>query len=214
MYYPKSQIKTNLYSNGGEFIIELTKTPYIGYYFETSKGEYFSGRTPDDRPNQQLIKISNLSEQSNTLPKQSLVSVLSLDNPSALDNVNYINVIQYNNALGKSLYDQPKVIIPYYNPQLPLPNDYQIGEFRRYFCKKSNEVRYLEIDQTQFDLLTAKDDQILWQLYDPFYLPWTITGDKESTFKTNRNLVTLTSVRQKLPKLGDYLKHDYLKYYR
>jgi hypothetical protein len=52
MYYPKSQIKTNLYTNGDEYVIELTKSPYSGYYYLTSTGIAYTGKTPDDRPNQ------------------------------------------------------------------------------------------------------------------------------------------------------------------
>ena len=38
-YYPKSQVKTNLYTNGGELIVYSTKEEYKGYYFETSTGK-------------------------------------------------------------------------------------------------------------------------------------------------------------------------------
>ena len=40
MYYPKSQVKANLYTNGGEYVASDTNTPYKGYYYETSTGEY------------------------------------------------------------------------------------------------------------------------------------------------------------------------------
>ena len=48
MYYPKSQIKTDLFTNGGEFYIEgdKNKEPYIGSYYKTSKSEYFIGKKP------------------------------------------------------------------------------------------------------------------------------------------------------------------------
>ena len=49
-YYPKSQIKENQYTNGGEFIIVSTQENYMGYYWLTSKGEYFTGKTPEELP--------------------------------------------------------------------------------------------------------------------------------------------------------------------
>jgi len=52
-YYPSSQIKTNIYSNG-ELITEFGEL-YTGYYWKNSKGEFFSGRTPQDTPSQQLF---------------------------------------------------------------------------------------------------------------------------------------------------------------
>ena len=43
-YYPKSQVKTNLYTNGGELIVYSTKEEYKGYYFETSTGKKYAGK--------------------------------------------------------------------------------------------------------------------------------------------------------------------------
>ena len=58
MYFPLSQITPNLYTNGNEFIIQSTQQPYIGYYFKTSKGQFYTGRTPSDSPNLLLIPSS------------------------------------------------------------------------------------------------------------------------------------------------------------
>ena len=63
MYYPKSQITPNLYTNGNEFVYANTKEPYSGYYFKTSTGKYFTGRNQDDRPNVELIININMSDQ-------------------------------------------------------------------------------------------------------------------------------------------------------
>ena len=38
MYYPKSQITPNLYTNGGEYILTNTGKDYIGYYYYTVGG--------------------------------------------------------------------------------------------------------------------------------------------------------------------------------
>jgi hypothetical protein len=43
-YYPKSQIKTNLYTNGGEFILS-TKKQYKGYYYKVPMEKY-TWKTP------------------------------------------------------------------------------------------------------------------------------------------------------------------------
>jgi hypothetical protein len=96
---------------------------------------------------------------------------------------------------------------------LPTPQDYQNGEFRRLFAKKTNEIQYIEIDQDTFDKLLAKDPQILWQLYEPFDLTWYLTGNIEDVARINFNTVELTSKRKRLPRLGDYLKFNYIKYY-
>ena len=37
-YYPKSQVKTNLYANFGEYLIASTGEPYQGSYWKNSRG--------------------------------------------------------------------------------------------------------------------------------------------------------------------------------
>jgi hypothetical protein len=56
MYYPKSQIKTNLYSNGGDYVLSTTQEAYKGYYYLISNGKAYTGRTPQDGPNILLQK--------------------------------------------------------------------------------------------------------------------------------------------------------------
>ena len=55
MYYPKSQIQTDLYTTGGEYVFLSTKEQYIGFYWKTSSGKFFSGKTPQDPSTQELI---------------------------------------------------------------------------------------------------------------------------------------------------------------
>ena len=62
--------------------------------------------------------------------------------------------------------------------------------------------------------MSSKNTQILWQLYFPFNLLWTLTGDKQQVAKTNRNITLLTQQQLNLPKFNLYLKEDYLKYYQ
>jgi hypothetical protein len=197
-YYPKSQVKTNLYTNGGELAYALNLEPYAGYYYQTSDGKYFSGKSPSSPASQELI-LDNLFKS-------------SPQSPIALSYVNYTqDSIDYINVANPNL---SPVQIPTYNPTLPTQQDYQIGTFRRYFCKKTNELIYIEIDQNTFDKLSSKNTQILWQLYFPFNLLWTLTGDKQQVAKTNRNITLLAQQQLNLPKLNLYLKEDYLKYYQ
>jgi len=208
MYYPKSQIRTNLYANPGEFVNVTTLEPYSGYYFTISTGKFFTGKTPQDVPNTEIIRSSNLSETLTT-PKTD-VFIESPTDTSTLPSQLFTS--EYNNITGT-----PDIVfsnIPPYFATLPTEQDYQNGEFRRYFCKKTNEILYIEISKTTFDLLINKSPDILWPLYSPFNLAWQITGDKEQVARTNKNIVDLTSVRLQLPKLGDYLNNNYLKYYR
>ena len=220
MYYPKSQIKTNLYTYGDEYVITLTQAAYTGYYFLTSTGQAFTGRTPDDRPNQELTKVDPVTKNEGgplgTL-KNSSSPIFSAHNPFASNIINEVDILSsldYAQITNTNIFNPSKVLVPYYIAPTPTEQDYQIGEFRRYFCKKGNEILYLEINKTQYDLLVTKNSSILFSLYGPFNLPWQITGTQEQVARTNKNIVELTSQRLKLPRFGDYLNNNYLKYYR
>jgi hypothetical protein len=202
MYYPLSQIITNLYTNGNEYIIASTKSPYSGYYWKNSKGQYFTGKTPQDTPTEELItSISTINNTTNDINNNSTtVYYNQTDNESA----SYLNLIK-----------QPiPPVLPYYSLTLPTQQDYQIGEMRRYFCKKANEISYLEINNETYNKLVSQDSSILYQYYIPFNIPWQLTGNKEKVFITNKNIVGLTIKQQKLSQFDKYLKEDYTKYYK
>jgi hypothetical protein len=214
MYYPKSQIRTNLFTNGDEYFLSTTGESYKGYYYKTSTGQVFSGKTPDDRPNILLESISSTEWDLTAATENGRNFQQQADN---FDGLVYGNEQQKPEIVNTYLSLKPEnlnIIIPYYVLPKPTEQDYQIGEFRRYFCKKTNEIIYIEIDKTQYDLLVTQSPDILWQLYTPFNLPWQITGDQEQVARTNKNIVELTSRRLRLPRLGDYLNNNYLKYYR
>lgn len=211
-YYPLSQIKANLHTNGKEF----TLTPdnpdptvsYSGYYWKTSDGKYYTGRTPQDLPTQQLYPIQSVDTAKypnvQTSPE---LSYITSTNSDGID----VNSLIYNNI--KNINPNQVTIIPTYSPSYPTTQDYQAGEFRRFFCKKTNEIQYVEINNEQYNLLTRKDPQIMWQLYFPFNISWTISGVASNVANTNKNIVELTMKQLKLPRFDDYLKKDYLKYF-
>ena len=197
MYYPKSQITTNLYTNGGE-LFYINGLPYVGYYYKLSNGSFFTGKTPQDRPNIRLVLNSSLLVSSQYIADDNNVQYIESTNmePSYPLNKNQI------------------ISVPYYLPNVPTDKDYQIGEYRRYFCKKVNEVIYIEINKDMYDKLKAKDKGIAWQQYLYFNIPWQLTGDKEKVYTTNKNVVLLIIKNQKLFMFDKYLKEDYIKYYK
>lgn len=178
-YYPKSQIVTSLYTNGGEYILSTTGEEYIGYYYEISIGKKYTGKSPNKRPNTLLHPLPDSSEQSH---------IGSNTNPLKVDTeVGYPN---------KS--PQEELFMPQFNTPLPTLEDYKKEKFTRYFCKKNNELKYLEVDQTTYNKLTSKDPSILWSLYTPFSLQWKITTNSEHNLFFNRSSVL------KLENSGDY----------
>ena len=194
MYFPESQITPNQYTNGGEFQIKSTGQDYKGYYFITSTGQRYTGRNQNDNP---VLELTLLTlEIINTNP--------NLPEVTTLTDYTYNNIITAPTSI---------VYKPAYNPNIPTQQDYQIGEYRRYFCKKTNEIIYLEINQNTFDKLATQSPDILWQYYLPFFIPWNLTGTEEQVATVNRNIVLLTMKNLSLPQFDAYLKFDFTKYY-
>ena len=202
MYYPLSQITPNLYTNGNEFAYALSNQPYSGYYWKNSKGQYFTGKTPQDLPTEELVPISKTN---NINPNQTIVNTYSEYYLVESDNIIYNQIKNVNISPNQ---------IPTYYITFPTQQNYQIGEFKRYFCKKTNEITYLEISKETYDKLTNQSKDILYELYQPFNISWQLTGDKTQVYTTNRNIVELTMKQQKLPQFDLYLKKDYTKYYQ
>lgn len=203
-YYPLSQIKTNLYTNGGEYIVMSTKENYTGYYWTTSQSRYFTGKTPNETPTSELIKLPDTRDSTESFPLVQNTDLTKSDFPG---NVPYI-------SLTANKEPQSKVRLPSYSANSPKDQDYKNGKFTRYFCKKINEFIYLEIDKITYDLLIKNDPQMLYQLYIPFSIPWVLTGDKTQVYTTNKKVTDLISSEKKLFMFDKYLNESYTKYYK
>ena len=211
-YFPKSQIKANLYTSGEEFYIVNTSIFYKGYYYKLGNGKYYSGKSPSTtNPTTEIIPITN--------PDYNPLKTYTDQLGSQIDNNTSNPVfVPYPTQFLPTNYPkfQPGAtkFTPYYNPMLPTPQEYQIGEFRRYFCKKTNEIKYIEIDKNIYDSLIDKSPSIEFSLYLPFYLDWQLTGVEEQVARVNKNNAELTSQRLRLPGLLEYLRFDFTKYYK
>lgn len=168
-YYPKSQIKTSLYTKGNEFIVSQTGDQYKGYYWGTSTGEFYSGKTPDDRPSNRLSPISSVDK--NTLKVQQNVTQ-SIDEQNSY----YIPDPSYNSAknipLNKQAPLSPKQSIP-----VPSAEDYANGYIMRYFLKRNNGNQFIEISKADYLLYTIQSPTVQYELYAPSSLKWYIKGN-------------------------------------
>lgn len=194
LYYPKSQIITGLYSNG-DLVLKSTNEPYYGYYYKTSGELYFVGKTPTETSPQELI-----------LPSESTTQSDDVDIAYSTNGMIYKTI--------KNIDQNVYYITPSYSPTSPTQQDYQNGEFRRYFVKKTNELIYIEVNKDTYDNILNRNPKWLWQDYLPFNLPWQITGDKLQVAKTNKNITDLTMQRLTLTKFNLYLRNDYTKFYK
>ena len=189
MYYPKSHITPNLYSTG-ELSLISTNLPYIGYYFTTLDNKYFTGRFPGDGNNLELTSLGQPQDPTDSGNEISDYRFSTKDK----------NLFSKLNGItpDTSVITTP----PPFFPQ-PTEQDYQLGEFTRYFSKKINENKYTETSG-------------LFQntLYIGIQLPWLITGNKDEVSRINENMVKLREQELGISGFGFYLKHNYLKFYR
>jgi len=207
MYYPKSQIVTNLYTNGQEYVIKSNSANYIGNYWKTSDGKFFTGKTPEDKNIQELIvATSDISLQYSNLTSEAF----EYQSNSAYLNNSDVITGEYN-RLNDTLLNV-NLLPTSYNPQ-PTQDDYALGEFTRYFCKKTNELRYIEINKDTYEKLTGQDPTYLWQLYTPFKYQWIISGNKETVYKTNEQVTKYMTNKFKLSAFNKFLKENYLKFW-
>jgi hypothetical protein len=194
MYYPKSQVKINLFTKGSQLREISSQKEYIGYYWKTSKGEYFTGRNPSDGVPVSLELIPERSKES--------FSTITLSEGNNL----------YNNLKGINI--SQTLIIPSYQKPSPTQQDYEIGNFKRYFIKKTNENIYTEISKDIFDKLRNNDPNYASFLYKIFNVVWTIKGDKDLVSQTNEKIVSTTERNLRIVGLKSYLNNNYLEFYK
>ena len=96
-YYPLSQIQTNLFTNGNEYIFKNSLSPYKGPYYKTSDGKFYSEKIPNnlsreivlvDQTNGQLIEEEQTVLEGSPLKTISIVNNFSTDDASVYDNKN------------------------------------------------------------------------------------------------------------------------------
>lgn len=216
MYIPKNKISTNLYSRNDDLVYKSNQKKYTGYYYKTYDGRYFTGKNPNDGVNDELVKVEPTETGYNPTTLQSKIAFT--DAPTIFDSIDapgyseemIVNYASLKNIdLNKSTY---KHLPTSYYPK-PTQEDYNLGVFTRYFCVKVNEDIYLEINKKTYDALTNQKGDWLWQLYTPFQLLWTISGEEKEIEKTNYNITLLQEKRLKRRGLQQFLRNNYLKFY-
>jgi len=195
MYYPKSQIKTNLYTNGNEYSLSTTNESYKGYYYETSTGEQYTGKNPQDGPNISLIPS----------PQTQYLDSSPFSFPEEIVPLTSLEYTPINSPTVRAL--------PIFNLTTPTNQDKVNGQFNRYFCKKNNEVKYLEISQDTYQQLQNKDPKIAWDLYTPVIILWVIQGNQTQVFNSNKATVQAIEQNSPWPGFTQYFQDKFLKYY-
>jgi hypothetical protein len=205
MYIPKSQIKSNLFTEGGEFARVDNNLSYKGHYYKTSKGKFYTGKTPEEGLNIELILTS---------PNSLIAPNFQSEGRDGNDSP-YLNFIagDYTYTTLKNLDTSQIKNIPQSIFPTPQPQDYINESFVRYFTKKRNAVKYLEIDKKTYDKLLSQDPTYLFELYRPLKLNWQISGDKIKTYQTNETQTALLARREKLEGFIEYFKGNFNQLY-
>ena len=200
MYYPKSQITTNLSTLGDEYVYVGTTQVYSGSYFKTSDGSAFTGKNPNNKPNNP-IELSSI----NLNDFQPFDTELE-EFPNSYDIINddYYWAKGINQNEVTSIPKPPIQITP-----LPSPNEYSIGEIQRYFTSKINEIKYTEINETQYTSFINNEPTVLSSLYIAFQLPWVITGNRSNAYNVNLKTVNRVQKNFKLQGFKSYFKGRY-----
>lgn len=228
MYVPKNKIITNLYTGGNEFQYKGNGEGYVGYYHKLYNGKFFTGKSPEDSPVYEIIESNQndiTSQPFDLTPVNKIalflgdpdppVSPQSVDSPSIWNQSDIITYLKINDQ--STTDDQPKNVPSQYYPQ-PTEKDYNLGVFTRYFCVKNNENVYTEISKDTYDSLTSQKKDWAWELYFPFKVLWTLTGEEKEVEKANYNITLLFEQRlqrqQKKRGFKEFIRGNYLKFYK
>ena len=203
-YYPKSQVKTNLYTNGAELIYKSSKESYVGEYFKTSKGKYYTGKNPNFGTPSELVLANPINNQPNAdLPE-------NLTDPSRfITPVNDVPISLNGSSYSFGVdsrgyrYDITPRAIPSYHKTKPTNEQFQLGKYTRYFCKKNNELIYIEISQDTYNKLINRDPLIAYDLYTPANILW------QSSPSLNYNAVILIEQNLKWYGFSQYFKGNF-----
>jgi hypothetical protein len=200
MYYPKNQITTNLSTNGKEFQIAGTDEYYIGSYFKTSDGRFYTGKTPQDGNN--LLLNQNPINNPNNL-------ALSIDSDINYS-PNYLPSSYLNASKSQVILPQP----PQGNIVFPTEGEYETGEYQRFFLKHNVNNIYLEVNQLTYNNFFNQNPIAPFQLYTAIKIDWILVGKPIEVYDINRNIALLYEKENKIRGFSNFFKGRYLKYYR
>jgi len=217
MYIPKSRILTNQFSNDNSLVYKSNKEVYTGFYYKTFEGKYFTGKTQNDPPNEELELIEDI----NSIPivEQPQNSIAYSDAPTIFEDINTPGysesmVVKYATLQKVDLSKSTLINMPTQEYPSPTEEDYKVGSFTRYFCVKTNQPIWLEISSDTFDKLESRSGEWLWQPYKLVTLQWALVGSENYVATTNKNIIILAERRNKVIGLNEFLRGNWLKYYR
>lgn len=159
-YYPSFKIKANQITRGGEF--SINGKPYVGLYYSTYDGKFFTGPNPNLGPNEELTKISSFDN-----------SNIGLQNLQGSQGAT--KFIDQLSTITKNTNTSQKNIVSYF-PK-PIQSDYDLGYIDRFFVKQKNNSGYItEISPTQYTEIINGAIGYNTSLLQTLSIRWKLTG--------------------------------------
>lgn len=181
MYLPKTKYKTGLFTDNSTystFLVESTREPYSGPYFETFSGELYTGTSPLDKNIQKLVKVETSPELVDTYLTPGEYDVVKQD------------VEAYNLRVTEP--------VQMYYP-VPSEDDYTKGEFVRYFLKDITNGRILEVRKDVYSSISKKEPKYYYPKYQLLAVSWSLRNPGG-----NRSVVA--QAERRFPGITQYLK--------
>jgi|TARA_R110001606_G_C15375713_1_gene649948 hypothetical protein len=204
MYYPKSQVETNLYTPGAEYATVMDGKEYVGNYWRTSKGLYYTGKNPQDVNVRELVKSIAYDD-----PFGLALTEANDDIPVYTNN--NMAPYEYIQASGKKIIEKMNVVN---TTPFPTKNNYTNKNFERYFLKRTTNYQYTETDNLNYDLIISKNPKSQFEIYSPIKLSWRIYGKLLDVYKQNYNTVQHNSKIYEWIKFDLFFKNRYAKYFK
>ena len=170
MYLPKSKYKGDQYTSGQEYIIPGEIDAYVGPYFTTFNGTAYTG----EKPSSTSVKLEPLPEKENPTGYNSPITgeVLFYEEYDGLRN--NIDEFKLRSTLPVTRH-YPK----------PTQEDYNRGEFMRYFARDKKTRIVLEISKDVYASMKQKEPKYYFPKYDILEMKWNLT-DAQTNISTIR----------------------------
>ena len=157
MYLPKFKTTAPLYTFGSEFIIAETGRDYIGTYFKTSKGDYYTGSSYSKETSLRLIQVVANEDSTFVVPRE------TYDFAAKVTTGN----LRFKNTQAVPAY----IYIP----------DYELKINRRFFAKSKINSSIIEIDINTYRELYGKTATYHHPTYDILFIDWDLSSPVEDS---------------------------------
>jgi hypothetical protein len=223
-YYPSSKIKPNKKTKGNEFT--LNGKPYVGIYYSTFDGKFFTGANPVIGKNQELKKIQfysgaeYLNNNSLTPQMRNQFSYQTNLKPlpgSGTDDIGPIQQMSTRRVPTAQFKGEPTSYFP-----IVLDTDYTKGYIMRFFVKRINssgfvteisdqEYNAIQAGTTPYDISFYLTTKIMWKLTGPLHTKRISQYDiRAGIVETNQRLVE--TAEKTFLGIKDFIGGKYDKY--